>query len=197
MNVALPPEIERMARRYAKNFSRRLPPHLDRDDFISVALLGAFRAWRDYDPQTGTKLSTYVAAQVRYALKDLLRQEDHLTRRQRAEVACGDVPSTYLPPVGLDEPLPQAFGEAQTPADLIAGPPLLDAEGMTAGLREAEARALLLFLQRRERVVIMAEFWGGESYAVIGKRLGVGPVRIEQLRARALKNLRAAVGGDR
>jgi RNA polymerase sigma factor for flagellar operon FliA len=53
------------------------------DDLVSMGLLGALRAVKDYDPRKGVRLETYASLRIRGAIRDGLRTLDFLPRSVR------------------------------------------------------------------------------------------------------------------
>jgi RNA polymerase sigma factor for flagellar operon FliA len=60
-----------------------LPPHLDRDDLRSAAVIGLISAAERYDPTRGVQFKTFAEQRIRGTIMDELRAQDWLTRSLR------------------------------------------------------------------------------------------------------------------
>lgn len=61
----------------------QLPPHLDRDDLMSAAIVGLITAAERFDPTRGVQFKTFVEQRIRGTIMDELRAQDWLTRSLR------------------------------------------------------------------------------------------------------------------
>jgi RNA polymerase sigma factor for flagellar operon FliA len=60
-----------------------LPPHLDRDDLRSAAVIGLISAAERFDPGRGVLFKTFAEQRIRGTIMDELRAQDWLTRSLR------------------------------------------------------------------------------------------------------------------
>lgn len=208
------------ARRLAA--SMVLPAAVDVDDLIRDGMLGLLDAAAQFDAARGVAFETFAARRVRGAMIDGLRRvsaaRSFLRRRRRIEAArqalrleLGGEPSTadLARRLGTDAAsLRRTIHrinvlEATHPlatADTAAGvdlPPVLKPTPPTPPDRVCEAarrRAAVAALPRRERRVIGRLYWRGDARRAIGLDLGVSVPRVDQIRAQALRRLRAAAG---
>ena len=60
-----------------------LPPHLDRDDLRSAAVIGLISAAERFDPARGVMFKTFAEQRIRGTIMDELRSQDWLTRSLR------------------------------------------------------------------------------------------------------------------
>jgi len=60
-----------------------LPPHLDRDDLRSAAVIGLISAAERFDPGRGVQFKTFAEQRIRGTIMDELRAQDWLTRSLR------------------------------------------------------------------------------------------------------------------
>ncbi len=60
-----------------------LPPHLDRDDLGSAAVIGLISAAERFDPSRGVQFKTFAEQRIRGTIMDELRAQDWLTRSLR------------------------------------------------------------------------------------------------------------------
>lgn len=63
-----------------------LPPNLERDDLISVGVVGLIKAIDQFDPSRQVKFETYAIALIRGAILEMLREEDWVPRSIRDNV---------------------------------------------------------------------------------------------------------------
>ena len=63
-----------------------LPPNLERDDLISVGVVGLIKAVDQFDPSRQVKFETYAIALIRGAMLEMLREEDWVPRSIRDNV---------------------------------------------------------------------------------------------------------------
>jgi RNA polymerase sigma factor FliA len=61
----------------------QLPPHLDREDLLSAAIVGLITAAERFDPTRGVQFKTFVEQRIRGTIMDELRSQDWLTRSVR------------------------------------------------------------------------------------------------------------------
>lgn len=61
----------------------QLPPHLDREDLMSAAVIGLITAAERFDPERGVQFKTFVEQRIRGTIMDELRAQDWLTRSVR------------------------------------------------------------------------------------------------------------------
>jgi RNA polymerase sigma factor for flagellar operon FliA len=59
---------------------------IDLDELVSAGTLGLMEALKDFEPQRGLAISTFVMPRIRGAILDELRRRDHLTRGARRRV---------------------------------------------------------------------------------------------------------------
>jgi RNA polymerase sigma factor (sigma-70 family) len=166
-----------LARKLARRAVRRRG--LDADEAESAAMLGLCRGIRGYDPDFGTRLSTYLWRTIKTALAQLKTPEPSITL---------DAPAD-----GTSGPLGASL------ADPRARPP-----GASAALADEAGRVAraLAQLPARWREVIRARSGLGEpggepaTFAALGRRLGVTHGRVQKLEVKALQRLRELLGAE-
>jgi RNA polymerase sigma factor (sigma-70 family) len=122
-----------LASQAVHELARRLPPHVNRDDLSSAAMLGLAQAARSWDPGRGASFERHAATRIRGALLDELRDSDWASRSVRSR-------ARRLRQAG--EELTGRLGRAPTEAELAAelDPDTLPAEPRPDG-RLARRRA--------------------------------------------------------
>lgn len=72
-----------MVRYLVNKIASQLPPHLDREDLMSAAVIGLITAAERFDPSRGVQFKTFVEQRIRGTIMDELRAQDWLTRSVR------------------------------------------------------------------------------------------------------------------
>ena len=184
----LSPQAEKIARRYAATFTRNLPTHLDKRDFLQVALIAAFRAERSYNPAKGATLLTWVRGQVWFYLRQHARDEDHVKRSARKRYGY-DLPMELRPPLWLDALITPDEGD--TFADSMPDPEsAIGRDGVTAGLLCEEVQGWLSVLEPHYRDILVRCYWFDQTQDQIARDLGKSGSRIGQIKRRALALVR-------
>lgn len=156
------------------------------EDLQGAGRVGLVLGLRDWQPDRGLSLRSYLSLRVRAAIIDWLREMDPVGRyrRERAWSEGRETPESWLPPAdvpaGYDPPDPRE-GPEETALRRTA-----DAE-----LRARLPRALAL-LSEQQRRVVRASYLAPAPLGsrAIGQTMGVGPGRVQQLRRQALARLR-------
>src|SRR5512138_2106537 len=71
------------AKRIVRKIASKLPPHLDRDDLMSAAVIGLIMAANRFDPSRGVQFLSFAEQRIRGTILDELRAQDLLTRSLR------------------------------------------------------------------------------------------------------------------
>src|SRR5215212_3096320 len=208
-----------LANQAVNELARRLPPHVNRDDLSSAAMLGLAQAARSWDPERGASFERHAATRIRGALLDELRDADWASRSVRSRARrLQQVAEELTGRLGRAPSQPELASELGT--DVRAVQKLLgdvhratvlnyesivadgDADDLLpAGDRapdlvlvDRERRAYLadavLALPERLRVVVIGYFYEERPMLEIAGELGVTESRVSQLRAEALILLR-------
>lgn len=83
---ALVAEHYPLARAIAQRMHRRLPPGVDLDDLVSVAVIGLMEACGRFDPSRGVSFRTFAKHRMHGAIVDSLRSSDWVPRSVRRKV---------------------------------------------------------------------------------------------------------------
>lgn len=174
------------------------PGGMQRADLEQHGILGLMRAARDFDPANhDNRFSTYAMWWIRQSVLRALKREggpirvpEYLFNAARNVSKGREVPENIRELVARYQAIAVfSTGDGDGVND-VASPP--DDAGAA---EEAEGLAVALAgLGDRERYVIEARFWRGESLAVVGEVLGVTKERVRQIEALALKRLRRKMG---
>lgn len=200
-----------------REFSARVPAHVDREDLRSAALYALVTSARGFDPSRGASFSSFAAIRIRGALQDELRALDWASRSVRKKArgleAARDelIESLGRSPAATEVAAAMGISVgalASVEADVHrATVQSLDALGGVDGdaavedanapeaalLRNeelADLRAAVVELPERLRFVIEQYFFGQRRMADIAAELGVTESRVSQLRSEALRALR-------
>ena len=71
------------AKRIVRKIASQLPPHLDRDDLMSAAVIGLIMAAERFDPSRGVQFLSFAEQWIRGTILDELRAQDWLSRSLR------------------------------------------------------------------------------------------------------------------
>ncbi len=74
-----------MVHRTAREFARKVPRFVDREELVAAGLLGLTQASKAYDPSKGVPFEVYARTRVSGAILDDLRSRDWMTRQQRTK----------------------------------------------------------------------------------------------------------------
>jgi RNA polymerase sigma factor for flagellar operon FliA len=200
----------------------RVPRSVDRGDLHSAAMLGLFQAAQAWEPDRGVTFETFARHRIRGALLDELRNRDWASRRSRTLSrnisAAHDELTSLLGRCPTDGEIATRLG---VPVDSIAanqrhihmaslrssnvledeacGVPARSDDGPEAVLEQREQYAYLhdavALLPERLRRVIVGYYVEELPMAVLADELGVTESRVSQMRAEAVRILRAALSG--
>jgi RNA polymerase sigma factor for flagellar operon FliA len=197
-----------------------LPTSVDAEDMLSAAYVGLIRAIERYDPAHGAAIESFVWGRCEGAVLDWMRRESPSTRSQRnyerrrdavqarlgrrpseadlasalglpgAQVRRRELERVMPSPLSLDDMVgDEASGDALSlVADDRNGDPEASME-----LRETQSilRSAVDRLSDNERIALVAHTLGGAPLRDVSRDLGLSRSRISQLRARAIRRLRA------
>lgn len=151
---------------------------VDAEDLERAAEVGIWRARRRWDPERSS-WKTYAAAKALWAMKDELRETDHLSRLTRHRVSAGLVKAPELQSMDAG----QIGVRAEDLVDLRRGPA---AEAVAADLW----RWVRKVLGPRRSSVVEGYFRQEETLLEIAFRMRMSESRACQLLAQALRMLR-------
>lgn len=166
----LRPNLDYWAQRFERSGARG---HVDGEDLLQVARLAIWQARRRFDPARGIRFSSFAGFRALGAMKDELRDTDHLSRLSRRRATAGTVhaPSLErLPVVDLVD------RQGRGPAELAA------ASDLWAWVERV--------LGPRRRAVVEGYFVQGDTLLEIAFRLQLSESRVCQLLAQSLRMLR-------
>lgn len=208
-----------MARRIALRLARNTSMATERDDVVSVAMMGLVESANRYEPRNGEPFGAFAQRRIRGAVLDELRRRDVLPRRVRKRVKqAGEVQRKIEHEKGgaaEDEEVAQALGvtvEAYR-SDLEAASNIsfvdLDGEDRLYERLSSEASArtphdnaekleqavllktALKAIPERDARILALYYVEEFTYSEIASLLEVSAPRVCQLHARALTRLRA------
>ena len=180
--------IARQARTYAQSIGSTMT---DLDDLVGIAQEGLVRAAESFDPTKGVPFSSYAWTRVMGHIKDALRDDDFLTRRERQLV------QAWLRGEELDEHRARraarlASQRPKSAAVEAAGEVPGDSHVEDAALAQVQVQEALRVLGPVERAVLSYRYLGGMSLSAIGMLLQVTEGRVSQVHRAALRRLRQA-----
>jgi len=173
-------EDVQLVRQLAGAMARRLPSHVELDELISLGNLGLVEARRRWDASRGVPFAAFAAPRIRGAMIDGLRQEDPVSRGERARLQ-----------KDIDAEASVQLVDIDSAADLAVDGEELPLERLEKREQLARMRQALSCLRDRERHVIERHFFGECSLREIGEELGVTESRACQIVGAALGRMRA------
>jgi RNA polymerase sigma factor (sigma-70 family) len=192
-------KLEGLVRQIAKKFAygtRHSGGHYS--DYVQEGMCGALTALERFDPDQGTKLSTYaysyiVASMQQYAEKfssAVHVGHSYFERRRRLQKLLGEAgePATIAIPGAPWEGQFFASNDASTipePQEYLGIDQLLDRARLVGALNEA-----LVFLPPKQRYVILGLYFEQRTLAAVGLDLKVTRERVRQIKLLAFTKLR-------
>ena len=163
---------------------------MDHDDSVSLAQEGLLKAAESFDPGKGVPFSSYVWLRAMGHIKDALRKEDYLTRRERQVVQAwlrGDEldghRERYAARLASQRPAPDF-----DPAIGLASDDCTE----DAVIVRMQVKEALTFLSPMERAVLSYRYLDGMSVSAIAALLHVTDGRVSQITKSVLRRLQAA-----
>jgi RNA polymerase sigma factor for flagellar operon FliA len=181
-------KIVKRACAYARSIGVR---RLDRDDIKSLAHEGLIKAAMSFEQKKGASSSSYAWLRVMGHIKDELRKEDYLTRRQRQAVQAfirGDEELTEERERYAMRLVAQRPAASFDPANRLANSDDTEAAALTREVVDSALR----FLSPMERAVLKYRYVDGMSVSAIAVLLRVSTGRISQITGAVQTRLREA-----
>jgi RNA polymerase sigma factor for flagellar operon FliA len=192
-----------MVRSLARRAHRRCPPSVMIDDLESDGYLGLVKAVARYEDQRGAALSTYATYAIKGAILDGLRRQDfisrHFRRLLRQDQAVRDELRRELQRTPDRSEIETRLGRQLQAVSVEVGlreckpePRLPDTpESLYSKVEQlAGIRARVQKLPLRLQSVVRMRYWEEQSFAEIGKVLGVTESCAHQLNSHALRLLK-------
>lgn len=194
---------------------------VDREDLYQLGCVGFLKAVRGYDPDYGTRFSTYAVPKIAGEIRRFLRDDGPVkvsrglkeqgtairTAQQKLSGMLGREPtlSELAAETGLS---PEDIAAAETASEPVislqteTGEGGLTLEGMlTAGnpedsiVERLALRAAMQELPEREREILLLRFYRGMTQSAAARVVGVSQVQVSRLERKALGRLREALSG--
>jgi RNA polymerase primary sigma factor len=165
---------------------------LELDDLLQEGALGLLRAAALFDPEHGTRFSTYATPWIRQFMVRAIAATGTIIH-----IPCNVPWSEALPAmvVSLDQPIGEDGGTSRR--DFAPDP--VDVEETV--IASVWSHALLATLPLQEQVVISArcgfDAAGPQTLRAIGARCGFTPEGVRQIEKRALRKLRRLLAQDK
>lgn len=204
-------DLQWLVLREARRVARRVPYFTEIDDLIGAGAIGLVTAVQRHIDQPAPVLQRFAQLRIRGAILDHLRQNDHLTRRQRAAVGQLRKQTERMQREGVavdSDSLAQALGMSTTRVERIQHQLAaihvthieeterlaLDDDTPDATTLERETKlhivAALATLPEKIQTLLSLYYYEGLSYREIGSVLGVTDSRVCQLHTQAMQALR-------
>jgi RNA polymerase sigma factor for flagellar operon FliA len=165
----------------------------DREDLIAWGVVGLVQADQRYRGEVGASFGAYAARRVRGQVLDALRERDPLTRSARrayreAQRVTEDLPPPYVE-ISLDRLAELGDGGIAAPDEVVATDTRRDPRWLGVA-------RVLRSLTKMERRVIVLSYGRGLTLREIGLQVGLSESGVCRVRARALRQLRTALGEE-
>lgn len=165
----------------ARRMHLKTPLHIELDDLIGAAWLGAIHAVDRWRTPSRATLATFAAKHIWGSMQDFLRSLDDASRKARQAANVEGAPPAYVN-IALDSPAAGIPKDRRAPLSFRAAEAAVD-----VALIMARAH-----LKPREMEMVRRHYLGGEGLTQIGRSLGVGEARASQIRKSAIEGLRKA-----
>ena len=182
----------------AKRFRGYIGGAIEWEDILQAGWLGLHRAAEKFDPEQGTKFSTYATHWIRNGIQRCIMNERRLVRvpvhaqedaRKRGEL----IP---LDGYSLDAPLNSSEGDSETFLDrTVCGNPSPEDAAIAADSTRKTER-MLRKLSTIDQRVVRLRIWGEYTLAEIGRDFGVTRERIRQREEKSLERIGRMVEGN-
>lgn len=193
-----------LASALAARYLSRVPVSVDHDAVRGAAYEGLCIAANSYDPSRGNSFARWATRRIVGAMRDEMREQDHLSRRTRARTNPNNRMYDPLflkvdpsPPKSLEEAFkPNGHGEAEEALslkDLIPDHGARDPSEGHSDMSRPQLFGMVASLPDREFRVITLRYFGGMRLSEIATSMNLSETRISQIEGMALQRLREDV----
>jgi RNA polymerase sigma factor FliA len=197
-----------LAKGIALRLASRVPRSIDIDDLIAAGIVGLIDAADRYDEARGIPFEAYSRRRIEGAILDVLRAEDHLTRRERRAGREADrseermrmklkrelsADEAHRARQGVPRTLPhsQTFVPVADVDEGALGDSSVDAFAQLSTAQDvASLRDAIATLAKREQQILALYYEEELTYREIGSLLGVSESRICQILRGVQRKLR-------
>jgi RNA polymerase sigma factor FliA len=183
----------------AARYLSRVPPSIDHDAVRGAAYEGLCIAANSFDRTRGVPFARWAARRIIGAMRDEMREQDHLSRRARARSDPENhmfdprfLKASPAPPKSLEE-LFSANGpgeESLSLRDLIPDPHIQDPSENGSSMTRGQLFGMVASLPDREFRVVTLRYFGGMRLSEIAKNMSLSETRVSQIEGMALSKLR-------
>lgn len=183
--------VQTIAKR-ALLYARSIGATAELDDLVGLAHEGLLRAAGSFDPTKGVPFAAYAWLRVMGHIKDSLRDDDYLTRRERQVVQSwlrGDE-------LGKDQARRAARLASQRPKPLVGEEAVQVPSDMNVeetALAQLQVREAFTSLNPMEKAVLSYRYLDGMNFSAIKTLLRVTAGRVSQVHRAALSRLRQSL----
>lgn len=184
----------------AARYLARVPPSIDHDAVRGAAYEGLCIAANSFDRTRGVPFPRWAARRIIGAMRDEMREQDHLSRRARArsnpENRMYDprfLKARPEPPKSLEEMFSSNGGageESLTLRDLIPDPHVVDPSENGSSMTRGQLFSMVASLPDREFRVVTLRYFGGMRLSEIARNMSLSETRVSQIEGMALSKLR-------
>lgn len=185
----------------AARYLSRIPSSIDHDAVRGAAYEGLCIAANSFDRTRGVPFSRWAARRIMGAMRDEMREQDHLSRRARARsnpesrmYSPGFLKARPDPPKSLEEMFTAnghgAGEESLNLRDLIPDPHAADPSDHGSTLTRNQLFGMVASLPDREFRVVTLRYFGGMRLSDIARNMSLSETRVSQIEGMALSRLR-------
>ena len=216
-------ENQGLVRSLASTIHRKLPPYVELDDLIAYGQVGLAEAARDFDPQRGSRFSTYAYYRIRGSVYDGLSKMTWFSRSQYRQIRSSRMTDEVLREEAEDV---AASGESSRQDDVrwlrnvtralavvylatsgseeddcdrgvLEDHSMPDASAAAMSHEMAEKlHELIEGLPPEPQVLIRGVYFEGLSLQEAGQRLGISKSWASRLHAKTLQRLARSLGPE-
>ena len=191
-----------LATALASRYLSRVPRSIDHDAIRGAAFEGLCVAANSFDSTRGVPFPRWAARRIIGAMRDEMREQDHLSRRARArsDPASPMYDPRFLkarpdPPKSLEEMFTSNGNgvgeESLSLRDLIPDPHVVDpSETNGSPLTRNQLFGMVASLPDREFRVVTLRYFGNMRLSEIAKNMSLSETRVSQIEGMALSRLR-------
>lgn len=191
-----------LAAALAARYLARVPPSVDHDAVRGAAYEGLCIAANSYDPSRGVSFARWASRRVLGAMRDEMREQDHLSRRARARSNPDNkmydprfLKAHPSPPKSLEEEFAAngngGSGEERLSLrELLPDPYARDPSEGHSSISKGQLFGMVASLPDREFRVVTLRYFGGMRLSEIAQNMALSETRVSQIEGMALSRLR-------
>jgi len=190
-----------LASALAARYLSRVPPSVDHDAIRGAAFEGLCIAANSFDSTRGVPFARWASRRILGAMRDEMREQDHLSRRARARSDPNNKmfdPSFLKAHPNAPKSLEEEFTsngnghgeETLSLRDVLPDPHAADPSEGHGTITKGQLFGMVASLPDREFRVVTLRYFGGMRLSEIAKSMALSETRVSQIEGMALSRLR-------